>query len=651
MSKDNVIDLVNKPNKPNKPKKPGNPGGSGTGSGSKAEKRFGDYAIINNAFHHRKWAKSGPDGQGFIEIALCNFVCKIVMEVTTDTGLEDQAFVRIEGKRDDGMTLPTIEVPAAKFFNSRGSWIGEHWGTRAFIPSGAMKADNLRAAIHLYSTLEGDVPRTRIYKYTGFKKIDDRWHYLTGSGAITESGLIDSVHIDLGAGHMSRYTLPTPPDQTELKAAVVALSDLLAVCPGKPQIGAALLAAVARAPLGECSPTDFSIFLQGVTGSRKSSVAAIALAFFGEFNARRFPANWSDTDNDLEHKAFAVKDGVFVVDDYKPSVSQAEASRLYSKAERFFRNTGNQAGRGRRGADLRALAAPYNRSMTIATGEDLPKGQSIIGRLLVLELTRADVDLVTLSRLQNAADTGALSRLMSFYIQWLCSRLDDLKASFGESIRCLRDAALRDGFANSHTRAPEIYANLVAGSEVFVDCLIDAGLIDSVQSNVMLATIEDGLKAAFAEQDTYISEQDEVDRFIELLRSVFSSGNAHIACRINQGPPVTHPHAWGWRADDSSGERIMRPMGDLIGWHCDKDGQVWLNKDSAFKAVQQFARAQGEAFLMSAASLWRRMHERQLILLTEKHPSGKDQLTVKRTIAGTQKRVLVLSSKFIEAGE
>ncbi|GAB4262875.1 MAG: hypothetical protein Kow0065_13590 [Methylomicrobium sp.] len=640
MSKDNVIDLVNKPKKPNKTGKPG-----GSGSGSKAKQRFGDYAIINGAFHHIKAVRSGPDGQGFIEISLCNFVCKIVQEVTTDTGLEDQALVRIEGQRNDGVTLPTIEVPAAKFFSSRGAWIGEHWGTRAFVPSGAMKADNLRAAIHLYSTLDGDVPRVHIYKYSGFKKIDGQWHYLTGSGAITASGLVESVQVDLGAGHMGRYALPAPLDAAELRAAVGALSDLLAVCPGKPSIGAALLAAVARAPLGECYPVDFSVFLQGVTGSRKSSVAAIALAFFGEFNARRFPANWSDTDNDLEHKAFAAKDAVFVVDDYKPSVSQAEASRLYSKAERFFRNTGNQAGRGRRGADLRALAAPYNRSMTIATGEDLPKGQSIIGRLLVLELTRADVDLVTLSRLQNAAHTGALSTLMSAYIQWLCGRLDELKGSFSEAVRCLRDAAIRDNFANSHTRAPEIYASLVAGAETFIDFLTDAGLFQTVQGNVMLTTIEDGLKAVFAEQSAYIQEQDEVERFLDLLRSVFSSGNGHIACRINQGPPTTHPHAWGWRADESSGERVFKPMGDLIGWHSDQDGEIWLDQASTFKAIQQFSRAQGEAFLMSAAALWRRLRESGWILQVEPRGNGIDRLTVKRTIAGRSKRVMVMSSK------
>lgn len=47
--------------------------------------------------------------------------------------------------------------------------------------------------------------------------------------------------------------------------------------------------------------------------------------------------------------------------------------------------------------------------MTLSTGEDLPKGQSLLGRLLILELTRADVDTQPLTRLQKAADEGLLA--------------------------------------------------------------------------------------------------------------------------------------------------------------------------------------------------------------------------------------------------
>ncbi len=177
---------------------------------------------------------------------------------------------------------------------------------------------------------------------------------------------------------MGRYALPAPCNLKQVKETLPVVLRLLAICPGKPHIGAALLAAVARAPLGECHPTDFALFIHGVTGAKKSAITAIPLAFFGDFNASRFPANFSDTDNDIETKAFQVKDGCFVIDDFKPSVNQSEAAKVHAKAERLIRNTGNQAGRGRRGSDMQAKAAPYNRSMTFITGEDLPKGQSLL---------------------------------------------------------------------------------------------------------------------------------------------------------------------------------------------------------------------------------------------------------------------------------
>ncbi len=214
---------------------------------------------------------------------------------------------------------------------------------------------------------------------------------------------------------------------------------LLNVCPNKPHIGAALLAAVARAPLGECQPTDFAIWIHGLTGSKKSAVAAVALAFFGNFTARSFPGNWSDSVNDAEAKSHQAKDAIFIMDDFKPSVSQAEAAKLHAMAERLIRNTGNQAGRGRRDSTMQAKAAPYNRSMMLVTAEDLPRGQSLLGRLLILELTRADVDNTVLTRLQQAAQSGSLAGLMSAYLQWLALRFDQLKKDFPKNVETFRN--------------------------------------------------------------------------------------------------------------------------------------------------------------------------------------------------------------------
>jgi hypothetical protein len=644
-----VLELVNNSTQPKPPK---NGGGSGSGgAGKSAEQRFGDYAIIGGAFHQIKAVRTGADGQGFVEIPLCDFICKITEEVTHDDGLHDQAFLRVEGKRKDSLALPLVDVPASKFYSTQANWVNEAYGTLAFVFPGASKRDNLRAAIHLYSTLAGDVPRRHVFKFTGWKQNGSAWQYLTGSGAIGADGLRQDVQVELGQGHMSRYRMPPSLESEAVKAAAGRVWDLLAICPGKRQIGAALLAAVARAPLGECLPIDFAIFIHGMTGAKKSAITAIPLAFFGDFNARRFPANFTDTDNDIEVKAFQAKDGVFVVDDFKPSVNQSEAAKLHAKAERLIRNTGNQAGRGRRGSELQAKAAPYNRSMTFITGEDLPKGQSLLGRLLILELTRSDVDCNILTRLQHAAESGRLAGLMTAYLQWLAPRLDSLKQEFPEKVVSLRDIALQGGYASSHPRAPEIFANLVAGAAVFAEFLESVGAIGSEQASALVESVESGLMQAFSEQADYQADQDETERFLDLLRALFASGNAHIACRLNQGPPPSRPHTWGWReVSDPVGGKDYRPMGNCIGWYDDKAREVWLQQDSTYAEIQRLAKQQGDAVLLSPSSLWRRLYEKGYITQTERDPkSSRPRLRVKKIIAGSSKRVMILSADKIEA--
>ncbi len=218
-------------------------------------------------------------------------------------------------------------------------------------------------------------------------------------------------------------------------------------------------------------------------------------------------------------------------------------------------------------------------------------------------------------------------------------------------------SSIRDGLASSHPRAPEIYANLAAGAETFLEFLEEAGGVSSEQSNVLLSSIESDLQQAFSEQGAYQTDQDEVERFLQLLRAAFSSGNGHIACRLNQGPPPSRPFAWGWRdaGSDMAGDKNYKPMGDCMGWYCDTTGntpaEVWLQQDTAFKIVQQFARSQGDAFLLSPSSLWRRMHEKGLILKTEPDAErNKPRLAIKRIVAGQNKRVMVLAADLIESG-
>lgn len=208
-----VLEVVKgaKPAEPAKTKKKGSGGGAGKGSANVV--RFGEYGIEDGRFVQFKLMRTqggGDRSEG--SFPLCDFTCRIVEEIVADNELSEANFLRIEGKRADGIALPPVDVPMKAFFTNQGSWANDYWGTLPFIYPGAAKKDNLRACIQLYSALDGNIPRKTIYQFIGWKKLQSGWHYLHGGGAITGDGLTDSVQVDLGPGNMSHYYLPKAPE-------------------------------------------------------------------------------------------------------------------------------------------------------------------------------------------------------------------------------------------------------------------------------------------------------------------------------------------------------------------------------------------------------------------------------------------------------
>ncbi len=348
-------------------------------------------------------------------------------------------------------------------------------------------------------------------------------------------------------------------------------------------------------------------------------------------NSRNLPGSWSSTGNALESLAFHAKDALFVIDDFAPQGSGIDVARYHASADRVFRAAGNHAGRSRLDstANLRENKPP--RALILSTGEDVPRGQSIRARLLILELSKGTIDATALTQCQEDARNGLYAEAMGGFVQWLAGRYEEAQAVLCRRVLEHRAAALR---STSHARTPDIVANIQAGFEIFSEFALERGANDAFERERLPDLCWEALSSAAAAQPKHQAATEPTERFICLLRSLLSSGRAHLAGR-DAGKPKGSLSSCGWRLNSYG---VLAPLGDCIGWVEGDD--LYLDLPAAYRLVQVAGRDAGEALAVSEQTLKKRLHEKGLLASVD----GKRQtLTIRRMLAGSSRDVLHLS--------
>jgi hypothetical protein len=582
-----------------------------------------------------------PTKDGPVEVPLATWAGRITEEVVHDDGAERSITLAIEGSLADGTPLPRVEVPADQFAWMR--WPVERWGTRAVVLAGAGTADHLRVALQL---LSGDVPRRTVFGHTGWREVDGRWYYLHAGGAIGADGPAAGVQVCL-PDPLAGFALPAPPAGEDLAAAVRAsLAILDSLAPDR--IVFSLLAAVYRAALGEApGPIDFALHLAGPHGVGKTELAARAQQHFGAaLDARHLPGAWSSTANALEGLAFAAKDALIVVDDYAPRGAVGDRQRLERDADRLLRAQGNRAGRQRMRADGSLRPARPPRGLILSTGADLPPGESLRGRLLVLEVSPGDVPLdARLTPHQRAAADGRYAQALAGFLRWLAPR-------YGDLCRLLpgQRAALRERAQTSlgSARTPGIVADLALGLHLFLNFARDCGAITPSERDALARRSWQALVEAAAAQTEHVQAADAVGCFLRLLGAALASGRAHVARPDGRQPES--PESWGWRLQRiGAGENEReewRPQGERIGWVDVAD--LYLEPEASYAVAQQLARDQGDGLPISPRTLRKRLKERGLLAEID---TERQVLTVRRTLEGQRRDVLHFSADLFSAGK
>jgi hypothetical protein len=587
----------------------------------------------------------------YTSIPLSNFDAWIYQAITYDDGAEQRKYFELDGALENAARLPRVAVGAEVF--PRMEWVSQ-WDGRAVVRVGSYIKDHTRAAIQFLSNDRGYSVRY-VYSHAGWRLIDNKWQYLHAGGAINENGLDGGVDVEFKDTRLAAFNLPEPPKSNELKEvvlSVIALLDDATLLDLIPEWCAYFdVAKVFRAPLNEVLPITTSDFLAGRTGVRKTAYKAVFQAFYGaEFNAGSLPGNWSSTENQIERLLYIFKDALCEIDDFKPQGNATQIQKTHVKADRVFRGHANKQGRGRLRANSDFAPTYYSRAFPSSSGEDVPTGQSLRGRMLIRELSDGDIDLEWLTGAQELAASGVYVKVMSAYIQWLAPRIEELKKSnelhelYTEK-RSEYSNLLRE--SGAHAQTPGALADVYLGFVWFMRFAVDVGVISEERRDELTSILEAALLTIGSYQGSYIRSEEPTTQFIDLIGALLSSGRAHLCDgNTNEVPELPNdPRLLGWilgrerTQTDNEGYlttslKTWVAQGPCIGWI--DECMIYLEPSMAYAEAQKLARDQGANVPFTKSTLYKRMKEQMIIEgdIDDSHTSKV------KWINGKSKRVL-----------
>lgn len=491
------------------------------------------------------------------DVRLSNFTAQVTQETILDDGLTRSTRFHVTGRLEGHRDLPEVHVNATDFESMR--WVQAAWGVAAIVYPGRENREHLRAAIQVHST---GVERRHAYTHTGWRKIDGVWRYLTAGGAVGDG----SIDVQL-PGCLERFRLPTHPEN--VPDAVRTSLDLFELAPAR--IMAPILGAVYRAPLVAALPCPLSVGIDGLTGSYKSCVAALAQSHWGDFSWDSLPESWESTDNALEKRASEAKDCLLTIDDYAPTAHTRKA--MEARAARVLRSQGNQSGKSRLTSSGAEGPRYSPRGIILSTAEQHPSGRSVLARTLIVKMHRSEVDVGKLTAAQKQAHV--LRHAMAAYVEWLGPRMGELQETLPGRHEAIRDRAA--GVA-SHARLVSAVPDLYLGWDFFVEFAEHLEVLTHEQGEEIRHRAWEGLVEAVRETGHLVEAERPILSFLEVLEEVLAKDGRLVP---KDGGPTPREVA-------ASQERK-----GVLGWY--DDDRYYLRWDQAYAAVREVVTARGES--------------------------------------------------------
>ena len=261
-------------------------------------------------------------------------------------------------------------------------------------------------------------------------------------------------------------------------------------------------------------PICFVYGITGVTNSRKTSLALAMAKIFDRKNAMVADAEFATaTACGIEKVLSTYKDGVVIIDDFKPGVNQGQQRMMDQKLDQLVRFYGNRVSKKRMldfNSDLEQKYFPINGGCVL-TMEVVTGVLSSISRMYLTEITNDDVDNGRLLYYQN--NLWILPTHLYDFIGWVTNNFDYVVERISELCIDLRKT---DGF--KIPRYAEMYATMMTTAIIFSEYAMAKGFWDDEYQKEFLAYIEKSLISEFQIMQRKITKRDKAYVVVEALK-------------------------------------------------------------------------------------------------------------------------------------
>ena len=563
------------------------------------------FSVRNNKIMVSQMTREGE----LLEPAeLTNFIAWGVDETRVDDGINQTTWVTMHVETERRRRIPDIRIKLADRASMK--WLADVSGDlRINARNSAEK--QVHEVIQRLTEARQITPRT-VLGHTGWREVDGKLRYLfPRSDDERDQGIEVELEPDF-----RRYALPANPEDP--RGAVRASYRFLDVADARVTIP--VLGYVYLAPLQSILRPAFVLWLRAQTGSYKSSLTALALSHFGDFEYDNPPLTWESTANAIERYLFVMKDSLAWLDDFAPKSTQRGLQMLDRLAEQVMRPMGNRQARGRMDVNLRMRQSQPPRALLISTAEIYPSGQSVLARLIPIDFSHEQVDLAQLTFAQQERDR--YPHAMAAYIAWVGERYEQLVKDLPARVAKLRDELAYDDRA--HARIRQAVAVMLVALDLFGEFAQDVGAM-SAQAAIELRLKARGVFDEMARTHAgRVSDENFSIRTVNVIDTL-----------LGQGKVVFMP----------KGSDKEPPVGkDLLGWYDDQ--LVYLDPVATFHRIAQWCREEERSFGTDEAGMRQALVEAGMVVAQE-----DGRLTARVSVNGRRHRVLALSRERVPFAE